>query len=161
MLTRVIVILAATMLLGGVATAGAQTPTQSPAVRGAASAPSTAVHDISGFWALSLDSRKVPQAKLLPRVTKALLDLHARQDVHAIRWCNPVGMPLIMDSGSAIEIRQGPTTIFIAPENSLVPRYVYLNRKHVSAEIYDPSTSGDSVASWEGDTLVVDTVGLH
>jgi len=162
MLTRVTVILAAITMLGAVASAGAPTPPQSPAVRGAPSASSTtAVHDISGFWALSLDSRKVQQAKLLPRVTKALLDLHARQDVHAIRWCNPVGMPLIMDSGSAIEIRQGPSTIFIAPENSLVPRYVYLNRKHVSAEIYDPSTSGDSVASWEGDTLVVDTIGFH
>ena len=116
--------------------------------------------DISGFWTLSFDSKKVPPAKLLPRVTRAMLDLHARQDVHAIRWCNPIGLPMIMDSG-AIDIRQGPSTIFIGSENSLVPRYVYLDRKHVSADIYDPSTSGDSVASWEGDTLVVDTIGFH
>src|SRR6478736_6559960 len=123
-----------------VATAAAQTPPPSRAVPSTASSASAA-HDISGFWALSFDGRKVPQARLLPRITKALLDLHARQDVHAIRWCNPVGLPLMMDSGGAIDIRQGPTTIFMAPENSLVPRYVYLNRKHVSAEVYDPSTS--------------------
>jgi hypothetical protein len=158
-ISRVIVWIASALVVAS-ASAGAQTPPSSRAVPSVAPSTSTA-RDISGFWALSIDGRKVPPAKLLPRVTKALLDLHARQDVHAIRWCNPVGMPLIMDSGSAIEIRQGPTTIFIAPENSLVPRYVYLNRKHVSAEIYDPSTSGDSVASWEGDTLVVDTVGFH
>ena len=116
--------------------------------------------DISGFWSLSSDGKKVPQASLLPRVTRAMLDLHARQDVHAMRWCNPIGLPMMMDSG-AIDIRQGPTTIFMAPESSLVPRYVYLNRKHVTADIYDPSTSGDSVATWEGDTLVVDTIGFH
>jgi hypothetical protein len=116
--------------------------------------------DISGFWSLSSDGKKVPQARLLPRVTRAMLDLHARQDVHAMRWCNPIGLPMMMDSG-AIDIRQGPTTIFMAPESSLVPRYVYLNRKHVTADIYDPSTSGDSVATWEGDTLVVDTIGFH
>jgi len=69
-------------------------------------------------------------------------------------------LPMMMDSG-AIDIRQGPTTIFMAPESSLVPRYVYLNRKHISTEIYDPSTSGDSVGAWEGDTLVVDTIGFH
>ena len=161
MVTRVTVILAAVSALGGVTAVSAQSPPQSPVVSGARSASSaTAGRDISGFWALSVDSRRVPQAKLLPRVIKAMLDLHARQDVHAIRWCNPIGLPMMMDSG-AIDIRQGPTTIFMAPENSLVPRYVYLNRKHVSADIYDPSTSGDSVGTWEGDTLVVDTIGFH
>ena len=128
----------------------------------AAPRPSTApVRDISGFWGLSPDGKKVPQAKLLPRVTRAMLDLHARRDVHAIRWCNLFGMPLIMDSGSPIDIRQGPTTILVAPENSTAPRYLYLNRKHVGSDIYDASTNGDSIANWEGDTLVVDTVGFH
>src|SRR5678810_83701 len=94
-----------------------------------------ATRDISGFWALSFDSRKVPTAKLLPRVTRAMLDLHARRDVHAIRWCNLLGVPAIMDSGSPLDIRQGTTTIVIAPENNIAPRYVYLNRKHVDPNI--------------------------
>ena len=141
-----IVLIASALVITGAA-AAAQTGQPSP-------------RDISGFWTLSFDSKIVPPAKLLPRVTKAMLDLHARQDAHAIRWCNPIGLPMIMDSG-AIDIRQGPSAIFIGSENSLVPRYVYLDRKHVSADIYDPSTSGDSVASWEGDTLVVDTIGFH
>ena len=118
-------------------------------------------HDISGFWGLSFDSRKVPQPKLLPRVTKAMIDLHARRDVHAMRWCNLLGTPFTMDSGTPIDIRQGPTTIIVAPENSPAPRYLYLGRKHVSADIYDNTTNGDSVANWEGDTLIVDTVGFH
>ena len=120
-----------------------------------------ATRDISGFWALSFDSRKVPAARLLPRVTRAMLDLHARRDVHAIRWCNILGVPAIMDSGTPLDIRQGSTTIVIAPENNPAPRYIYLDRKHVDPNIYDQSTNGDSVATWEGDTLVVDTIGFH
>ena len=118
-------------------------------------------HDISGFWTLSFDGRKIPAAKLLPRITKAMLDLHARRDVHATRWCNLLGTPFAMDSGSPIDIRVGPTTIIVAPENDPAPRYLYLGRKHVGAEIYDNSTNGDSIANWDGDTLAVDTVGFH
>jgi len=123
--------------------------------------PAASSRDISGFWALTAEGKKVPDARLLPRVTRAMLDLHKRRDEHALRWCNPVGVPLMMDSGTPIEIRQGPTSIIVLTENSLVPRYMYLNRKHVSADIYDPSTIGDSVATWDGETLVVDTVGFH
>ena len=122
------------------------------AQRGAArpAAPAASARDISGFWTLSFDSRKVPAAKLLPRVTRAMVDLHGRRDAHAMRWCNLLGTPFAMDSGSPIDIRQGPTTIIVAPENSPAPRYLYLGRKHVSADIYDPTTNGDSIGSWEG-----------
>ena len=126
-----------------------------------AAAGAQAPHDMSGFWALSFDGRKVPAAKLVPRVTRAMLDLHARRDVHAMRWCNLLGTPFVMESGSPIDIRQGPTTIIIAPENNPAARYLYLNRKHVAADVYDASTNGDSIANWEGDTLVVDTIGFH
>jgi hypothetical protein len=138
--------------------AGPTADAQAPAAKSATAAP---MRDISGFWALSFDSRKVPTAKLLPRVTRTMIDLHARRDVHAMRWCNLLGTPFVMDSGTAIDIRQGPTTIVIAPENNPAPRYLYLNRKHVDPNIYDQSTNGDSIATWEGDTLVVDTIGFH
>jgi hypothetical protein len=39
---------------------------------------------------------------------------------------------------------------------------LYTNRStHISPDIYDPSTLGDSIAHWEGDTLVADTIGFH
>ena len=139
-------------------TFGVAVAAQQPAARAGAAAP---VRDVSGFWALSVGSRKVPAAKLLPRITRAMIDLHARRDVHAMRWCNLLGTPFVMDAGTPIDIRQGPTTIVIAPENNPAPRYLYLGRKHVSADIYDATTNGDSIANWEGDTLNVDTVGFH
>jgi hypothetical protein len=117
---------------------------------------------VSGFWELSFDSRKVPKASLVATVTAAKLQAHTRRDEYAVRWCNLLGVPFIMDSGRPLDIRQGPTAIMIAPENASSPRYLYLNRStHVPDEIFDPSTNGDSIAHWEGDTLVVDTIGFH
>lgn len=118
--------------------------------------------DISGFWELSYDSRKVPAASLLPAVTPAKREARLKADAHAVRWCNLLGMPFIMDSGRPLDIRVGSTAVIIAPENASAPRYLYLNRtSHVSEDIFDPATNGDSVARWEGDTLVADTVGFH
>src|SRR4030095_914833 len=128
----------------------------------AASSAAAPVRDISGFWELSFDSRKVPTANLLPTVTRARIEAHAKADAKAIRWCNLLGMPFTMDNGRPLDIRQGRTAVIIVPENSSAPRYLYLNRAaHISADIFDPSTSGDSIARWAGDTLIVDTIGFH
>jgi hypothetical protein len=134
----------------------AQAQTTAPAR--AASPP-----DLSGFWELSLDSRKVPPANLLSSVTPAMIEARARRDAHALRWCNIVGMPALMDSGRPLDIRQGANAIIIVPEiQTAPPRYLYTWRKeHISEDIFDPTTFGDSIAHWEGDTLVVDTVGFH
>ena len=107
-------------------TAAAVMFAQSPQGRAtAASAPTrTDAPDISGFWGLSFDSRKVPPAKLVPAITRAMLDQHARKDVHAIRWCNLLGTPAVMDTGSPLDIRQGTTAIIIAPEIGSAPRYL-------------------------------------
>lgn len=154
-LTAVLVSAAALAAQGGPA-AGQNSPgTAAPS----AAAPA---RDISGFWELSFDSRKVPTANLLPTVTRARIEAHAKADAKAIRWCNLLGMPFTMDSGRPLDIRQGRTAVIIVPENSSAPRYLYLNRSaHISADIFDPSTSGDSIAHWAGDTLVVDTTGFH
>jgi hypothetical protein len=90
------------------------------------------------------------------------MDARAKADAHAIRWCNLLGMPFLMDSGRPLDIRVGSAAVILVPENSSAPRYLYLNRTtHITSDIYDPSTNGDSIARWDADTLVVDTVGFH
>jgi hypothetical protein len=129
---------------------------------GRAEQETKAAPDISGFWELNFDSRKVPRASLVPALTRAKIDARAKGDAYAIRWCNLLGMPFVMDSGRPLDIRQGATAIIIVPENASAPRYLYTNRTaHVSDDIFDPSTNGDSIAHWEQGTLVVDTVGFH
>jgi hypothetical protein len=123
-------------------------------------APAVDVHDISGYWSLPYDMRRVPPASLLPTVTRAKLDAVAKSDAHAIRWCNLPGMPTLMDVGRPLNIRQGRTQIILVSESNASPRYIYFRDKHVSPDIFDPSTSGDSMARWEGDALIVDTIGF-
>ena len=91
-----------------------------------------------------------------------MLAAEARKTEKAIRWCNWVGMPTTMDVGRPLNIRQGAREIVIVAESPVTPvRHLYLNRKtHIDKEIFDPTTSGDSIAHWEGDTLVVDTTGF-
>jgi hypothetical protein len=145
--------------LGASALGYATPPSQE---RSQAGAVARAAVDISGFWGLSFDGRKVPAAKITPAITRAVLDLHRRKDQHAVRWCNMLGTPALMDAGSPLDIRQGTTAVIIAPENQSAARYLYLNRQqHIGKDIYDPSTNGDSIAHWEGDNLVVDTIGFH
>jgi len=136
---------------------------QAPQAPAPVAAPAAAAIDgISGNWELSYDSRKVPRSKLLPTVTPAKVTQHANLDAHAIRWCNLMGLPFVMDSGRPIDIREGPTAVMVVAENVPNPRYLYTNRStHISSDIYDPSTLGDSIAHWEGDTLIVDTIGFH
>ena len=119
--------------------------------------------DISGYWELPIDGRLVPPAVLSPRVTPAMIEAEARKSTKAIRWCNWVGMPTTMDVGRPLNIRQGAREVVIVAESPVTPvRHLYLNRKtHIDKEIFDPNTSGDSIAHWEGDTLVVDTVGFE
>ena len=148
MKTFAAVLLSAATILAGVAPLTAQ-----------AGAP----HDISGYWELPIDGRLVPPAVLAPGVTPAMLEAEARKTAKAIRWCNWVGMPTTMDVGRPLNIRQGAREIVIVAESPVTPvRHLYLNRKtHVDKEIFDPNTSGDSIAHWEGDTLVVDTTGFE
>lgn len=116
--------------------------------------------DISGFWELPFDSRRVPAAALAAGVTQDVLARQAQRDVDAIRWCNYLGMPALMDSWRPLDIRQGRREIVIQPEANATPRHIYLNRDHVPEDEFDPTTNGDSVARWEGQTLVVTTRGF-
>jgi hypothetical protein len=116
--------------------------------------------DLSGFWELSFDSRRVPAANLVPAVTADMLATQADKDSLAIRWCNYLGLPAAMDSTRPINIRQGRREIVINFETVATPRHLYFRSSHPNMDIFDPTTNGDSIARWEGDTLVVDTIGF-
>jgi hypothetical protein len=129
----------------------------------AGSAPARAqAPDLSGAWELNADGSNVPAATLAARVTRAMLADVARKDARSIRWCHLLGMPFTMGQSRPLDIRQGTRYVTVSAESAMAPtRYLYLTRQtHISKEEYDPSTNGDSIAKWEGDTLVVDTVGF-
>ena len=116
--------------------------------------------DISGFWELSYDSRKVPAAELAPTVTKAVIDANIKHDEHAIRYCTMLGTPFIMNQSRPIDIRVGTNEVMIAADTQTQSRHLYFRPVHIDSKIYDPSMNGDSIAHWDGDTLVVDTIAF-
>ena len=131
------------------------------AQEGRATAPAAPLRDISGFWELTVDGRRVPAAVLLPTVSPDTVAQQAQKDAHAIRWCNFLGMPTVMDGGRPLDIRQGVREIVIQPEVNATPRHLYLSRtEHIPTEEFDPTTNGDSIARWDGDTLVVTTINI-
>ena len=74
--------------------------------------------------------------------------------------CLPAGMPSSMFTPPQLplQILETPGQVTILFEEFSVFRVIKLNAKH--AEDPDPNFMGDSVGHWEGDTLVVDTIGL-
>ncbi len=73
--------------------------------------------------------------------------------------CFPHGMPRLMESPYPIEIVQTPGRVTLLHEVAHEVRRFYLDQKQPT----NPKISylGHSVAHWEGDTLVVDTVGIN
>jgi hypothetical protein len=78
---------------------------------------------------------------------------------HPTPWiaCWPSGVPFIFEN-VAIQILQRPDQITILYEFDHEVRHVRMNQPH-SARV-SPSWYGDSVGHYEGDTLVIDTVGI-
>jgi hypothetical protein len=72
-------------------------------------------------------------------------------------------MPTTMDVGRPLDIRQGTREVLVVAESPVTPvRHLYLDRTtHISKDTFDPTTSGDSIAHWDGDALVVDTTGFE
>ena len=71
--------------------------------------------------------------------------------------CWPGGVPFVFTSG-AIQILQQPDKIAILYNYDHQVRHVRLNQLHPTH--VTPTWYGDSVGHYEGDTLVIDTVGI-
>jgi hypothetical protein len=71
--------------------------------------------------------------------------------------CWPGGLPFIFSS-TGVQLLQQPDRIIIIYDFNHEVRHVRLNQPH-PAQV-TPSWYGDSVGHYEGDTLVIDTVGI-
>jgi hypothetical protein len=75
--------------------------------------------------------------------------------------CNPYGMPRMMAVASyPIEILPTPGQITIVTEAFSEVRRVYLDQPQLPIDEVPPGYYGHSVGRWDGDTLVIDTVGI-
>lgn len=72
--------------------------------------------------------------------------------------CLPSGVPRILQVQSPVQILQSPKEIVILYQRDHQVRRIHLDQPHLKNPA--PSWYGDSVGHYEGDTLVVDTIGL-
>ena len=74
--------------------------------------------------------------------------------------CRPSGMPNIMRQPYPIEFIYSPGRITVLHETYSQVRRIYTDGRPLP-EDPDPAFNGWSVGHWEGDTLVVETIGLN
>lgn len=127
-----------------------------------------ATPDITGMWNFRYSEwqtdRPAP-APLLTRAASDLLDRQASADrAGHVRHvgnmkCLPPGFPAMMLYRTPIQIMQSFGRIGITAESAVEPRTIYLDK--AQPDPVDPSWNGHSVGHWEGDTLIVDTVGFN
>ncbi len=73
--------------------------------------------------------------------------------------CRPYGVPAIWNSGGPFVFVQTPKEVLIINQGEQFARHIYMDRPH-SANLI-PSYYGESVGHYEGDTLVIDTIGMN
>jgi hypothetical protein len=74
--------------------------------------------------------------------------------------CLPVGVPLATLLSEVHKIVQAPGLILVTHELDGMPRQIYTDGRRLPTDP-TPSWLGYSVGRWQGDTLVVETVGVN
>jgi hypothetical protein len=71
--------------------------------------------------------------------------------------CKTTGMPIVMRSSTPVKFMYEPGMIAIYLEHASQTRFIFLNQEPVST---NPTYLGNSTGHFEGDTLVVESVGF-
>ncbi len=141
------------------------------ALWGALSGAAQAAVDLTGTWALDQPPEWKAAAQRGAEMTDAAkaetaADRKFMADNHFIMGeghvkCWPPGMPGAMTSPYGMHFMQNKERLAIMPEVSTVNRMVYLTQKTHDMDAIQPSWNGHSIGHFEGDVLVIDTVGFN
>jgi len=165
MTKRLLMLFVAAASIGTMGLAGmllVMTPAPAAAQTSAPADRSKWIRDFSGVWASQLG-----RGGVLPGEEVSLTKFGAEQynkideaDSPAYR-CEPHGPTRMLQSAEDILIVQQDSMIIIVSEHiNDGYRIIYMNGKHPTSMAY-PEWNGHSIGHWEGDTLVVDTIGVR
>ncbi len=112
-----------------------------------------------GTWNKGRGSLRYSQEPPFTPAAKTKFDTLKPQDDPGAR-CTESGAPRIMISPYPIEVVARDNHVLIVSEFNHVVRRIWTDQKTHSADP-DPSFYGDNVVTWDGDTMVVDTVGFN
>jgi hypothetical protein len=93
---------------------------------------------------------------------KRIADANARGEPPVTGYvkCLPDGMPATMAAMFPLEVLQSPGRVTIIEEAYNQVRRIYLDQDQIPIDDAEPGFWGHSVGHWQGDTLLVDTVGI-
>lgn len=94
---------------------------------------------------------------------KRLVDAeHNKPYANTASVCLPQGVPYMLHAavGGPLQILETPGQVTFINDAYNEMWFVYLDAKHPPKDDVEPNYHGDSVGHWEGDTLVIDTIGL-
>ncbi len=123
--------------------------------------------DLTGVWeapTVGRGGRGPAAAPPVPQLTPAYaakkreLDARNFDDTEAAN-CLPTGMPAIMGHPYPYEFLLTPGKVTIVSEAYMQVRHIYTDGRPLPADP-DPTFNGTSIGRWEGDTLVVETIGF-
>jgi len=128
-----------------------------------------ALPDWGGIWFVAMgasnnQSAAAPVPKGEYAVRREAWLAEARANAGVVRRdrsnCSPPGMPRIMRLGQyPYEFIFSPGRVTINQEAWMQTRTIWTDGRAHDPD-HDPSFMGDSIGRWEGDTLVVETVGI-
>lgn len=127
-------------------------------------AAQSAQPDFSGVWVREEGFQHPDPRKLLPFLkpeAAAEWEQHIKKNDYRVPWsfCDPPAFPaMLTEYPGGHEFLFTPGRVTMTSEDGSVRR-IYLDAKHPDDP--DPTYFGNSVAHWEGDTLVIDTIGLR
>jgi hypothetical protein len=139
---------------------------ESPKSRAAAYAALGNLPDWGGIWTFNFSGMgaKAEQPVLTPKAAaelKVLENEEAKGEEPPTESANcvPPGMPTIMFQPYDVEFLFTPGRVTIIQEAYMQVRRVFTDGRGHPAGL-DPTFNGHSIGHWEGDTLLIDTVGL-
>jgi hypothetical protein len=116
--------------------------------------------DFSGLWNSQRELPGDAEPEMLPwaaALTKQRVENYSADDPEA--RCVPGGVPRA--TPYHVQLISTPTLLLTLYEGNIHTfRQIFLDRKE-HLKITEPLWYGDSIGHWEGDTLVVDTIGLN
>ena len=129
-----------------------------------------AAPDISGVWQVAHYERSIRTAEgrlppLKPEAKKVyeqnLIERKPLKPRADMSRCVPPGVPRVMWAPKPMLILQTPRKITFVHEYQHLLRHIYMNEPMPPADDLDPTYMGESRGKWDGDTLVVETMGLN
>lgn len=127
--------------------------------------------DFTGVWEGQMSNGLTAKGSEAPLTAWGIEQMNKNKPAHGadqsvastdpVDQCFPPGVPRLYYHPFPMEIMQIPGRVVMIFEYDHFVRYIYTDGRQHPGDDLSPTWMGDAIGHWEGDTLVVDTVGFN